>query len=146
MKLIQLLQHTTFQYLGDLIEEYYDREQRISYFLVIDEANLLLNHTSLIEITKQFDKVALISVIADDIKYFAVFKGFIIINLHNDDKYIRNIYVNQLVNSRFLRSIIDLLSDTNKKCILILEIENFNSQLLISDISFKLFDRLIIYI
>lgn len=49
------------KYLGDLIEEYYDRKQRLVNFLVIDEAHLLLNHISLIEITKEFDKVALIS-------------------------------------------------------------------------------------
>lgn len=43
--------------LGDLIEEYYEREQRLDYFLVIDEAHLLLNHISMIKITKEFDKV-----------------------------------------------------------------------------------------
>ncbi|KAK8900271.1 hypothetical protein M9Y10_002594 [Tritrichomonas musculus] len=88
---------TAFKCLGDLVEEYYDREQRLDYFLVIDEAHLLLNHISLIEITKEFDKVALISATADDIKHFACFKDYIIINPHIDDKYNRNIYVNNLI-------------------------------------------------
>ncbi len=47
--------------LGDLIEEYYMNEQRLDYFLVIDEEHMLLQHIGLIEITKEFDRVALIS-------------------------------------------------------------------------------------
>lgn len=41
----------------DLIEEYYEREQQLHYFLVIDEAHLLLQQIRLLEIAKEFDKV-----------------------------------------------------------------------------------------
>ena len=77
-----------------MAEEYYDRERRLDCFLIIDEAHLLLNRISLIEITKEFDKVALISATADDIKYLACFKDYIIINPRIDDKYI---YVNKFI-------------------------------------------------
>ncbi len=53
--------NTASKCLGDLIEEYYMKEQRLDYFLVIDKAHLLLQHIGLIEITKEFDRVALIS-------------------------------------------------------------------------------------
>ena len=43
--------NTAFKCLGDLIEEYYMKEQRLDYFLVIDEAHLLLKHIGLIDIT-----------------------------------------------------------------------------------------------
>ena len=83
--------------LGDLIGEYYEREQRLDYFLVIDEAHLLLQHISLIEITKEFDKVALISATAEDIKHFACFRDYMIVNPCIDEKYNRNIYINKLI-------------------------------------------------
>ena len=89
--------NTASKCLGDLIEEYYEREQRLDYFLVIDEAHLLLQHISLIEITKEFDKVALISATAEDIKHFACFRDYLIVNPCIDEKYNRNIYVNKLI-------------------------------------------------
>ncbi len=72
-------------------------EQRLDYFLVIDEAHMLLQHIGLIEITKEFDKVALISATADDIKHFACFRDYIIVNPCIDKRYNRNIYVNKLI-------------------------------------------------
>lgn len=62
------------------MEEYYDREQWLDYFLVVDEAHLLLQHISLIEITKEFDKVTLISATADNIKHLDYFRDYIIVN------------------------------------------------------------------
>ena len=53
----------------------------------------------LIEITKEFDKVALISATADDIKHFACFRDYIIVNPHIDKRYNRNIYVNKLISN-----------------------------------------------
>ena len=44
--------NTASKCLGDLIEEYCINEQRLDYFLVIDEAHLLLQNIGLIEITK----------------------------------------------------------------------------------------------
>ena len=73
--------------LGDLIEEYYEKEQRLNYFFVIDEAHLLLQHISLIEITKEFDKIALISATANDIKNFVCSRDYIIVNPCINDIY-----------------------------------------------------------
>ena len=39
--------NTAAKCFGDLIEEYYIKEQRLDYCLVIDEAQLLLQHISL---------------------------------------------------------------------------------------------------
>ena len=75
---------TASKCLDDLIEKYYMIEQRLDYFLVIDEAHFLFKHISLIEITKEFDKVALISVTPDDIKHFACFIDYIIHVLMRD--------------------------------------------------------------
>ena len=47
--------------------------QWLDYFLVIDEVHLLLQHIGVIEITKEFDRVALISASDDDIKQNACF-------------------------------------------------------------------------
>ena len=90
--------NTASKCLGDLIEEYYMSKQRLDYFLVIDEAHMLLQHIGLIEITKEFDKVALISATANDIKHFACFRDYIIVNPHIDERYNRNIYVNKLIS------------------------------------------------
>ena len=73
------------------------KKQRLDYFLVIDEAHMLLQYIGLIEITKEFDKVALISATADDINHFASFRNYIIVNPHIDERYNRNIYVNKLI-------------------------------------------------
>lgn len=43
------------KYLGYLLEKYYEKNKRLDNFLIIDEAHLLLNHISLIEITKKFN-------------------------------------------------------------------------------------------
>ena len=48
--------------------------QWLDYFLVIDEAHLLLQHIGVIEITKEFDRVALICAPADNIKQNACLK------------------------------------------------------------------------
>ena len=51
----------------------------------------------MIEITKEFDKGALIIATADVFNYFDSFKDYIIINPRIDDKYNRNIYVNNSI-------------------------------------------------
>ena len=55
VKIIITTYNTAPKCLGDLIKEYYMKEQRLDYFLVIDEAHMLLQHIGLIEITKEFD-------------------------------------------------------------------------------------------
>lgn len=51
----------------------------LDYFRIIDEAYFLLNHIGLIEITKVFDKDALLSATADDINQFTCFRDYIIV-------------------------------------------------------------------
>lgn len=64
---------------------------------MIDEAHMLLNYIGLIEITKEFDKVALLSATADDIKQFACFRDYIIVKPRITEKYHCNIYLNKLI-------------------------------------------------
>ena len=66
---------------------------------MIDEAHLLLQHIGLIEITKEFDRVALISVTDDDIKQFSYFRDYIIVNPCINERKNRNIYVNKLISN-----------------------------------------------
>lgn len=40
---------TASKCLGDIVEEYYIRKQRLEYFFVIDEARMLLQHIGLID-------------------------------------------------------------------------------------------------
>ena len=65
------------------------KEQRIDYFLVIDEAHMLLQHIGSFEITKEFDRVAITSATADDIKHFACF----------NERYNQNIVANKLISN-----------------------------------------------
>ena len=69
VNVIITIYNTASKCLGDLVEEYYMREQQLDIFLVIDEAHLLLQHIGLIEITKDFDRLALISDTTDDINF-----------------------------------------------------------------------------
>ena len=85
--------------LGDLIEECYMREQWLDSFIVIDKAHLLLQHISLIEITKEFDKVALISATVDDIKHSACFRDYYIVNPCINERYKWSIYANKLISN-----------------------------------------------
>ena len=89
---------TASKCLGDLVEEYYEQKERLDYFLLIDEAHLLLNYISLIELTKEFDKVGLISATAEDIKHFACFKDYMVISPEASIEYDRTIYIKKLMN------------------------------------------------
>lgn len=61
---------------------------------------MLLQQICLTEITKEFDKIALISGTADDTKLFACFKDCIIVNLYTiKEKHDRYIYVNKLMTN-----------------------------------------------
>ena len=62
---------------------------------MIDEAYLLLQHISSIKITKEFDKIALISANFSDFRHTACFKEYIIVNTCINEKY--NIYANKLI-------------------------------------------------
>lgn len=85
--------NTVSKCVGDFIEEYYMKEKQLVFFLVIDKANMLLQLISLFEIIKEFDKVALLSATANDIKHFDYFRDPIIVNTCAIEKYNRNINI-----------------------------------------------------
>lgn len=64
---------------------------------MVDEEHLLLQHISLIEITKEFDKVALVNFTADNIKNFTCYRDYIIFNPCINKIYNQNIYVNKFI-------------------------------------------------
>ena len=91
--------NTASKCLGDIIEEYYVREQWLDCYQVIDEAHLLIQHISLIRKIKDFDGVGLISSNADDIKHFACFRDYLIVNHCIYERYNWNVYVNKLISN-----------------------------------------------
>ena len=66
------------------------------YTLLIDEAHLLLEHISLIEICREFDNVGLITATATDISCLSVFSEYDKINPLVGIKYDRTIYLYKL--------------------------------------------------
>lgn len=66
------------------------------YTLVIDEAHLLLENISLIEICREFNNVALFSATVDDISCLSVFRTFTRINPETSMKHERKIYIHKL--------------------------------------------------
>ena len=89
---------TAAKCLGDLVEYFYRKQQSIKdqYRLVIDEAHLLLEHISLIELCREFDKVSLLSATIEDIEHFSVFDKFVHITPPNNIHYNRTIYLQAL--------------------------------------------------
>lgn len=67
--------NTASKCLGDLIGEYFEKEQLLDYFLMIDKAHLLLQYISF-----------LISATVDDVRDFAFFKKYIIINPYINER------------------------------------------------------------
>lgn len=109
--------NTESKCLGDVIEEYYMKEKRLNYTLIVDESNLLLQYISLIEITKEFDKVGLISATSEYISGIGCFKDYICINPYIDVGYKRNIYVRKLNNDvdEQRKAVIDLIRRERNK-------------------------------
>lgn len=82
----------------------------ISYSLIIDEARMLLNNTSLIVI-RDFDKVGLISATIQDISSLSIFQDYYIITPYLSTQYERDLYVHQLNtdDNKTRQSVIDLI-------------------------------------
>lgn len=66
--------------------------------MLVDEALLLLEHISLIEIWRGFDNVGLITATASDISCLSAFEKYEKINPLSKIKYNRAIYLNNLNN------------------------------------------------
>ena len=66
------------------------------YTLLIDEAHLLLENLSLIEMCREFDKVGLISATIQDISNFRVFRDFTITHPITSIRYDRNIHIHKM--------------------------------------------------
>ncbi len=92
---------TASKCLGGIIEHFYHHSIDFNkhYSLIIDEAHLLLENISLIETCREFDKVGLITATASDINCLSVFKDYVKINPHVEDKYNRTIYIHKLKNN-----------------------------------------------
>ena len=86
--------------MGGIIEYFYHHNIDFNdeYTLIIDEAHLLLEHISLIEICREFDKVGLITATANDISSLSVFDDYDKINPLADVKYHRTIYLYKLIS------------------------------------------------
>lgn len=84
--------------LGGIIEHFYHHQIDFNseYTLLIDEAHLILEPISLIEICREFNKVGLITATASDISCLSVFEEYEKINSLADIKYHRTIYFYKL--------------------------------------------------
>ena len=99
---------TASRCLGSLVEHSYYSHKELgsdnnnidldNYTLIIDEAHLLLNNISLIEIIRDFNNVGLLSATIDDIAGLSVFKNYRIIKPEIKTQYNRNIIIHQLGN------------------------------------------------
>ena len=91
---------TASKCLGGIIEYFYHQNINFNnhYTLLIDEAHLLLEHISLIEICREFDRVGLITATASDISSLSVFEDYEKISPLNSIKYHRTIYLYKLKN------------------------------------------------
>lgn len=123
--------NTASKCLGTLMEEYYAKHERLDYNLVIDEAHLLLQYISLIEITKEFDNVALITATPEDIINFACFDKYVLIKTENDVRYKRNIKLHPLKYEfdKVMEDVNDLVDEAmneNKYDRIIVKIEDKN--------------------
>ena len=92
---------TASKCLGGIIEHFYHHHIDFNkhYTLLIDEAHLLLEHISLIEICREFDRVGLITATASDISCLSVFEEYEKISPLADIKYHRTIYLYKLKNN-----------------------------------------------
>ena len=89
---------TALRCLGSLVEQSIN-QQNInvdSYSLIIDEAHMLLNNISLIEIIRNFVDVGLISATINDVSGLSIFMNFHIINPNVSIQYERNLFIHQL--------------------------------------------------
>ena len=83
---------------GSAIDRIQNKTLKIieEYTLLIDEAHLLLENISLIEMCREFNKVGLISATIQDISNFSVFRDFTIIHPITSIKYDRNIHIHKM--------------------------------------------------
>lgn len=89
---------TASKCLGGIIEHFFHHNINFNdqYTLLIDEAHLLLEHISLIEICREFDNVGLITATSTDISCLSVFSEYDKINPLAGIKYDRTIYLYKL--------------------------------------------------
>lgn len=80
---------TASKCLGGIIEHFYHHQIDFNseYTLLIDEAHLIIDPISLIEICREFNKVGLITAPASDISCLSVFEEYEKINSLADIKY-----------------------------------------------------------
>ena len=91
--------YTCNRCLGTIIE-YVDDSLFDKYYLMIDEAHLLLQHPALIEMTREFNNVGLITATPHDLKHLRVFKDFRMITPKRNTHYKRKRIIHRLNHER----------------------------------------------
>lgn len=89
--------HTASRCLGSIIEFTHGNLLN-KYHLFIDEAHLLLLHPALIEMTREFNYVGLITATPRELKHLSVFKDYVTISPVISTHYHRKLYINKLTN------------------------------------------------
>ena len=123
---------TASKCLGSMIEYFYRRKQQNKIdecFLIIDEAHLLLQHSTLIETIRDFKHIGLLSATPGDISNFLVFKDFQYLRPTSNVKYDRTIYLHnsELKGEALLNQIaikVDEIMNGNSDLITLVKIED----------------------
>ena len=123
---------TASKCLGSMIEYFYRHKQQNKInecFLIIDEAHLLLQHSSLIETIRDFKHIGLLSATPGDIANFLVFKDFKYLRPTSNVKYDRTIYLHnsELKGEALLNQIaskVDEIMNGNSDLITLVKIED----------------------
>ena len=110
---------TASRCLGSLVESSVN-QQNInikSYSLIIDEAHMLLNNISLMEIIRDFVDVGLISATINDISSLSIFKDFHIIKPDVSTQYERDLFIHKLNqdDEKTRKDVIDLIHRERSK-------------------------------
>ena len=123
---------TASKCLGSMVEYFYRHNQQSKIdecFLIIDEAHLLLQHSTLIETIRDFKHVGLLTATPDDISKFMVFKDFKQLRPLSNVKYERTIYLHnsELRTDSLLNQVakkVDEIMTSNTNQITLVKIED----------------------
>ena len=120
--------NTCSRCLGSIIE-YVDDSLFDKYYLMIDEAHLLLQHPALIEMTREFNNVGLITATPHDLR---VFQDFRMITPKINTHYKRKLIIHRLnhgrnvavINNQYAEIIELVKKNINKYNVIIIKIED----------------------
>ena len=135
--------YTCSRCLGSIIE-YVDDSLFDKYYLMIDEAHLLLQHPALIEMTREFHNVGLITATPHDLKHLRVFKDFRMITPKINTHYKRKLIIHRLnhvhnvvINNQYTEIIELVKKNINKYNVIIIKIEDKHESKIIKQMLIK---------